>query len=184
MPRNFLSNRLMTAKRFAPAEAQLPSAPPATLAADLERLLKVEEQTTRAKVIERDTAETIRRRDEIHRDLATLVASLKNEQQAVAEKLARFGALEQRVAQLSALDDPGSVAEVKRAVREAHLEMVVHYRDGLAQEGAEAGAWNPASLSFGQLARLGLGLTWPLLLGLLLAALVVAIALATVFGVP
>ncbi len=184
MPRNFLSNRLMTAKRFAPVEVQVPAAPTATPPDDLERLLQVEQQTTRAKVVQRDAAETIRRRDEIRRDLAALVASLRDEQEAVAEKLARFSALEQRVAQLSAQDDPGSLAEVKRAVREAHLEMVVHYRDGLAQEGAASSAWNPAELSFGQLARLGLGLTWPLLLGLLLAALIVAVALSTVFGVP
>lgn len=188
MGRNFVNNRLVTVKRFAPGhdEDSEPSAESAdSVGEPLDEILKKEDHRTRQKVVARDTAETGRRREEIFRGLSEIVVNLEAERDLVREKLARFAELRKTIAALP--EDVGAerLGEIKRAVREAHLELVKHHRESLSGDSGRGGGggvdW--VSLSMGQLTRIGFGLGWPVMVALLLAAALVAMAMAAVFGV-
>jgi hypothetical protein len=148
----------------------------------VERILREEDNATRTKVARRDTAETGRRREEMLRDLGQLVAELEAEKDDIEARLARFHKLRDAIRALSDDADETALAELKRALREAHIELVKHHREGLAGEPVGGGV-ELASLGLGQLSRIGFGLGWPLVAGMVLAALIVALVLFALFHV-
>lgn len=176
MPKDFLNNQLVTVKGFGPREAS-------NEPEDLEKILDKEDQKTRTVVRRRDVAETGRRREEVQRDLDEIVSSLDTEQQLVKEKLTRFSSLQAMLANLPEDVSQDRLMEVKQAIREAHMEMVKHHRENLSREEQAGENLDWTSLTCGQLTKIGLGLAWPLILGLLAAAGIVALALHSVFGV-
>ncbi|MDT8389200.1 MAG: hypothetical protein RRC34_01670 [Lentisphaeria bacterium] len=180
MPPDFLNTRLVTAKGFGPGDSKAPEA-----SDDLETILEKEDTRTRKKVIRRDVAETGRRKSEVERDLNEIIATLEDERRLAEEKLTRFAEVREMVSTLPDNVDEKGLFEVKRAIREAHMEMVKHHRDSLAEDGAPA--INPAEawmeLSFSALTKAGLALTWPLILAIFLAAGVIAAVLYLLFGV-
>jgi hypothetical protein len=148
----------------------------------LNEILEKESVRTRSVVTERDAVETVRRREEMLRDLSAILDDLDREAALVGEKFERFRAMREAVAAGPEQVSQQRLGDVKKAIREAHMELVKHHRDSLAAEHAVAGVDWP-SLSFGQLMKIGLGLGWPLILGVLAAAAVISAALLAVFGV-
>ncbi len=189
MARNFINNRLVTARRFAPGEKSPPATATAPLAEDapvppaagLETILQKEDSRTKVQVAKRDVRETGRRREEVLRDLGEIVANLEAEQTIVKEKLARFDDLRRTIAGLP--EDVGAerLGKVKAAVREAHIELVKHHRESLTSE-ERGGGIDWTTLDLGQLTRIGFGLGWPVIVGFVIGALIVSATLAVVFG--
>lgn len=148
----------------------------------LNDILDREDERTREVVAERDAVETVRRREELLRDLSAIIRDLDMEASLVEEKLERFQGMREAVAAGPEGMPTERLGEVKKALRDAHMELVKHHRDSLAAENVAAGIDWP-SLSPGQLTKIGLGLGWPLLFGLVLGAAIVSATLVAVFGV-
>lgn len=179
MARDFLNNRLVTAKGFGPGDKS-PEKPD-----ELETILEKEDSHTRQQVTRRDVAETGRRKSEVERELNEIITTMEEERELAEEKLTRFAEVRAMLSALPDNVDEKGLFEVKQAIRKAHMEMVKHHQDSLAEEGAPAGS--PAeswpTLSFGTLSKAGLALTWPLILAILIAAGIISVVLNVLFGV-
>lgn len=180
MGRDFLNNRLVTARGFGPGDKK-----PAGKSDDLQTILEKEDDQTRQQVTRRDVVETGRRKTEVERDLNEIITAMEEERQLAEEKLTRFAEVRKMLSALPDNVNEQELFEIKRAIREAHMEMVKHHRDSLVEEGegtaTPAQSWT--SLSFSTLSKAGLALTWPVILAILLAAGLIAAVLQILFGV-
>jgi len=182
MSGDFLDSRLVTAKRFSPGRRQPAESAPADEPAELQELLRKEDDRTRAKVTERDAGETRRRRCEIIETLEALTTRLRTEAAAAAERVELFGALAEKLRGLPDELKPEDVADVKRAVEVARLEVATFARDRAADARPQAGI-DLRSLRRGEWARIGLAITWPLIAAILLSAGAIVTCLFHLFGV-
>ncbi|MCK5801709.1 MAG: hypothetical protein KAI66_02705 [Lentisphaeria bacterium] len=79
------------------------------------------------------------------------------------------------------LPDSPRMRELGREVHDAHIELVIHGRDGGGGDGGQE-LLPLHSLDFGELVRVGAALGLPLAVAMLLSALIIAISVAIVFG--
>jgi hypothetical protein len=150
-------------------------------------VLRREDETLRSGLREQAQEEFRRRQREVREQLTRAIQTLEHEQSLAQARLELLQHLEAELATLQAdaarplTGDEFRAA--RRAVDQAYLELLKLEREELEEAPARDHArLEVASLTFAQLTRLGLGLTWPLVLALLLAAGVVAVALLSVFG--
>jgi hypothetical protein len=169
-----------------------PPPPPAAVApvpapADLQHVLRREDEELRSGLREKELEEFRRRQREVGEQLTRAIQTLEHEQSLTQARLELLQRLEGELAGLEA-DAAKPLAgdqfrAARRAVDQAYLELLKLERDELEETPAHDHArFEIASLTFAQLTRIGLGLTWPLILALLLAAAIVAVALLSVFG--
>jgi len=231
MARRFINDRLVTIKRFAPGQHDVPAADkapepfPAELAAvpaaeppppvpaatpaplpttapaptplaapspaapaqDLQHVLRREDEQLRSGLREKELDEFHRRQREVREQLTRAIQTLEHEQNLAQARLELPQRLERELAGLqSDAAKPLTGDEfrsARRAVDQAYLELLKLEREELEEAPARDHArFEVASLTLAQMTRIGIGLTWPLLLCQLLAAAVVAIALVSVFG--
>lgn len=202
MAARFLNDRLVTTPSFKPAggsgrepdtQRTEPTAGPeespaaggdtAPQKTALDALLRAEEQRTRNEALAHDLAEAERRRDELVERLDETIADLEKETAALGEQMA---SLRQRREALAALRldldasgrDLGALRSAKQQLHHTHIELVKLSRQRDRQPLGQAMF---PSLSLGQLARVGLGLTWPVILALLASAAGIIAALIWVF---
>jgi hypothetical protein len=74
---------------------------------------------------------------------------------------------------------PETLRQLRQQLHHAGIELAMLERDTRCNPEAATGLGH---LSFGELTRIGLGILWPLIVGLLLAAGIVAAGLIAVFG--
>ena len=182
----------------APVLASAPAPPPLATATatagtvpaqsqDLQHVLRREDEELRSGLREKELEEFRRRQREVREQLTRAIQTLEHEQSLAQARLELLQRLESELAGLqSDADRPRTSDEfrsARRAVDQAYLELLKLERDELEETPARDHARvDIASLTFAQLTRIGLGLTWPVIIALLLAAAVVAIALLSVFG--
>jgi len=188
MTAKFLNERLVTTKRFAPRqedETERPASAAAEAApAEVDKLVRREEEEIRNESIADEAAELGRRRREVLDRLAEVAASIEQETDSLKARLEGF---RQRQTALRELDepapgqtDPAALGRLRREVQEAHIELVKFDRERAIEQDERSVL---LSLTFGQLTRLGLGLTWPLLAGLLLAAAAIVVGVVAALRV-
>ena len=205
MAPEFLNDRLVMTKRFGPrspvppteageageaneaaeaTEASADAAPADAAQAELEKLVRAEEAEARRKVNERDAVETRRRHQEVRAALGETMTRLRERLRDTEQELQALESLRQQLD--GAGDAPMTSAqlhELKRAIHQAHMETVRHALSGerrFAEGAATGGGLLGAPL--GALTRLGLALTWPLLVALLVCFLGTLLVLVRLFG--
>lgn len=189
--RRFVNERLVTVRRFKPgtpepaggvtASGSLPSA-------DLGQILHREQTALDAGLQREHLDEFARRRAEVSHELETALLQAEQQRQGAEEDIQQLLEWKLKLDPAQGLDPataaPADLRGARRAVEEVHLELLQCLR---SPEGAEAGSTpRPAacellSLSLGQMTRLGLGFTWPLIAAIVLAGLAVAVSLLAVF---
>lgn len=184
----FLNDRLVTTRSFAPGsgeaaggrdrEAAATPVPDPTPSADVDELLRREEQAQQTEAIGEAARELCRRRVELVQRADALRERMTSDLAAV-EGVGR---------ELSGVptDMPDDVPlaelrQAKRTVDQAALELLkIETREPEAP--AQQILHEICSLSFLQLTKLGLGLGWPIAAALLAAGLLVAATLLMLFG--
>jgi hypothetical protein len=188
MSAKFLSDQLMKSMKFRPGhEDTRPSDGQETVrekgAGDgLQQILDREDAHTRSTVARRDISETRRRREEVLELLDTTVQDLRREKEFFDEKLVLFAELAQNLRDHPEDFEASELLDVKQKMRAAHMEVAKFVRE---KEGG--GERSPATasprLSFGELTRMGLSLTWPLILAVLVGTVTLVAVLYTLFSV-
>lgn len=145
-----------------------------------------EDDHLRAELMQEEVAEFGRRRQELRNQLHRDVSALEHGLADTEARLDFLKRLQRTLEQVQVQDTtPLTATEFRQARQELEqirLELLKLERDKLeATPATSAPGLEIHSLTFGQLTRLGLGLTWPLILALLLAAAAVTVALLTVF---
>jgi hypothetical protein len=195
MAPRFLNERLVTTPRFAPREpasaeqngpvqatAPEPAAAPAER--DVRELVRAEHTEIRRSAARKEAAELERLRGELTGRLQEAVARLQQEQQTVQSRLEVLQRQMQNLAGLTPLSNTETEVEAlrqwKRQVHGAHMELLKVERNQAEPRDERRLLM---SLTFGDLTRLGLGLTWPLIAALLLAAAIVGVGVLVALGV-
>ena len=191
MSARFLNERLVTTERFGPKEKPLvlpddrrpvetQAAGPAT---DVQDLIRAESEKLKQNAISADLAETYRRRDEVLSRLRDVLGALEREQEEIAGRLTllqqKRDALESLRASDGARADLSTLRQLRQEVQGTHIELVKIERE--RAEDREEG-FRLLSLTFGQLTRLGIGLSWPVIVALLAAAAMIVAGLFLAFG--
>ena len=183
----FLNQRLVTTPRFAPGSETRPDstspheAEPSDSNQSIDKLVRVEEATLKAATIAEEVAELARRRQELMERLADVMQAVDTELQQLTERCHLLADKRRELTELDALSpDTADLAALRRfrqAVQTAHLELLKFERDSMSTYDDNQ---TILSLTWGQLARLGIGLSWPLLLGILGAAALIILGLFAV----
>lgn len=192
MAAKFLNDLLVSTGRFRPGKTgqascrdsrEVEPMPPGDDAADrqdLDHLLQKEERHARRDAERRQIAEAAKRRDELLRILEETAEHLHAQQQFLADRIAVIEDAGNELRQLPeeiAVDD---LSQARQRLRTAQMELTKLSR---YVEGAAATRY-PAEMdsSFKSLTKLGLALTWPLLVLLALGVCLVLAALYSLFG--
>jgi len=192
MSAKFLNERLVTTKNFSPQPNQGQKALREERTAthkvasgdEVERLRQTEDAHLREQTLRTEWTEVLRRRVEVIAQLRQAIALLEHERNELGnrlvllqDKLDRLEALEARP---SAEGGTAALRERRQEIEGAHIELLK-----LHQPETQPADASPAllSLTVGQLSRLGFALSWPLILALILAALLVVWGLAAALRV-
>lgn len=153
--------------------------------AAIEPILDREHKAAREKAEGRNLIEVARRRNEVEEKLNEFAADLERREQETHREIELCRELANKLRAMPVEVTRENVSEVRRLVRQADLELLKRERDQTEAEprARDHAAATLPSLTFMQLTRLGLGMTWPLLLGILIAALFVGGCLLAVFRV-
>ncbi len=202
----FVNDKLVTSRRFAPGSGRVPEGEnvkgrtlvsgivPAdqddgTLAEaekeKLEKLVRREEANTKAAVLEREIAETRKQRLEVLEMLRQAADNLEREAQLCHEQSAFFAALDKNLQSLPEQFSEGELRTVKQAVRTGQIELAKFFQSQpllTAGHGSDASISAASGLGFWPLARLGVGLTWPLMLVVLATGALLAFVLYALFA--
>jgi hypothetical protein len=158
--------------------------PPETSNA-IDRWLRVEDETARGVVLRQEVAELNRLRREVQTELDRALATLTRQRDQAARQVTELSQVCEGLGAVpAALPDGVTSAEFRQArhvIQGVRMELLKHQRATTSAEGRPPPAFY--SLSFGQLTRLGLGLTWPLLVMLLLVGLMIAFGVVLAFRV-
>ncbi|MCF7854900.1 MAG: hypothetical protein K9N51_08885 [Candidatus Pacebacteria bacterium] len=188
----FLSDQLMKSMKFRPGHSrtnEVPAPPDNDAVAtgekpeELEQLLRKEDEETRAVVARRDINETRRRRSEVLNLLDTTAQDLAREKQFFDEKLRLFAELAEQLREHPDEFDTSELLDVKRKVRSANLEVAKFVRETTATPDDNTRDNLPRGYSWGRLALLGLGITWPLIAVIVASVAILVIVLHSLFSV-
>ena len=196
MGAKFLNDRLVTTRRFTPeptaAEEDQPvrrraatvEGPPSGTTDAPKTPAKSEDDRVRAHSVAERSAELRRRHAEVVRDLSEAITTIERRQRAEASAGATF---RQRLDTLTALDElvggemnAEALRRVGQEVHDGHVELMKFEAESAGPEEDPRPAL--LSLTFGQLTRMGLALTWPLILAVLLAAGIVILGFVATLG--
>lgn len=158
----------------------------ATERQQLESVLDREHNIVRSKAEEKSVAEIGRRRTEVADKLEEFTTELKQRHEALEKELAFCGELRNELQQQSQEVTPENLSEMRRLVRQIDLELLKRQRQAYPSRESrppDTSLPSMSGLNFVALTRIGLGLTWPLIVTLLLAALGLGIVLFSLFNV-
>lgn len=201
---DFLSSRLHSVKRFAPKETPLSVAPANSAHADNDHaegnesrpakqmktdageLTRHEDRAAADQAFRTTAQELARQRREMLTRLDEHARALEHEQDRLTshlETVERLRADLEKTPEKISDENPTSLRELRRAVESARLELAREAR----QEAERASTSAPMgtaleNLGFARLFWWGLAAALPLILGVLLAAALIAFALLTAFG--
>ena len=188
----FLSERLVTTSRFSPSEQDdRVAASPTRENEDnqdssnkIDDLLRVEQEQVKNKSVAEAFVEVQRRRKEVLRGVTEQIHAMENEQEELKSHLAL---LREKQTLLHGVDesapetnDLAALRRIKQDVHETHMELLSCRRK---KEVAGAMPLAIDSLTVSQLTRVGLALTWPLMVTLLAAASIILFGLMAILGV-
>jgi|GEM_PF-5156689 len=184
MAKHTLTSQLVTTRSFSPTagprEAD-PSAAPAARPAEqsLNALVTREEQELKRESIAQNWAEVRRRRGEVLIDIDRAIQVLEKRRTEAEEMLHTLSHRRQAVAAIDP-EQPGDpeldqLRRMKQDLHDARVELTVFQR--LDTSASDAHRMPVADLSFADLSRVGTGLFWPLVAGMVLAAIVLAVLL-------
>lgn len=178
MTAKFLNDQLIRSQRFGPGGAGAAKAENegGTQAADgdLKPILKREDDHTRAQVYSRECQETERRRTEVIDQLDDRLHSLDKRRRQLEQARDAVAALPEKLA-------ADQLRHAKRAVETAHLECVKEEQRDEEQRGRPGHQWQ--TMGFLKTAGIGLALTWPIVLALLVGAALIAFSVFAVFNI-
>ena len=202
MGKDFLNERLITTRRFAPGSASGTAAdagdenrpaPDSENAESrdarehLESIRKREEKTLRGEALRQEAAEVVRRRHAAEEQVTVAITELETVRDRTKKRLEALEEARGRLAALPRIQpdrmDDAALREARSVVGAVHVELARQQKERRETAASRSGVPELTSLSFSQLTRLGLGLTWPLLVVGLVAAAIVAGALLAVFRV-
>jgi hypothetical protein len=170
-----------TSRNVEPAAA-LQSAPQNV---DLHDLVAREHSQIHEAAVHEDTAEWARRREELLRDLAEAIAEADARRQHAERE---FALLSQQRDRLDSLPVPpaadasiAALRDLRQAVHTAHMELM-RCRRTPSLDTAPPSQPPITSMGFVALARIGLALTWPVVVAVVLVAVVLAAAFLSVFA--
>jgi hypothetical protein len=193
MTPKFLNDKLITSNRFAPGkkeEGQDGSRENAHARQkeELDRILRKEDRKTRETVVKRDLSETKRRKKEVANMLEEAIANVRHEAELLGKQSELFAQLRKELSQLSDEEmAPEELRQIKQKIQTAHIELTKFVRNNNDAPVSPPGSGTSQhthlpSLSFAQLTRIGLGLTWPLIAVVILAVVVVVASLVSLFA--
>jgi hypothetical protein len=179
MAKNTLTSRLVTTRSFSPTETH--GASPAERPAEqsLNELVSREEEELKRESIAQSWAEVARRRGEVLIEIDRAIQVLEKRHTESEEMLRTLSHRRQAVAGIDT-EQPGEpsldqLRRMKQDLHDAHVELTVFQR--LDAGPANRHALNLTELGLGELSRAGIGLFWPLIAGMLLAAIVLSVGL-------
>ena len=148
-----------------------------------ETLLRIEETKLKEGAVAETMSELQRHRIELIEQLGEVVATLEEERRRLDEIQSELTVRRNALVDFPAADPADAeltiVRHLKHEVHAAHMELLKHHKSRL--QGPENGP-SFSSLSFAQLTRIGMALTWPVILALLVGAALVAFALVSLLG--
>lgn len=199
---NFLSTELLNAKRFAlggsseedadpaesRAESQSADSDPAAATDALRDCVRREEKAAEQQAFRATKEELVRQRSEMLFQLEERMRQLEHDQDRISAGMETTRvlkeALEMAPQQLDE-NEPHRLRELRRAVEAARIELAQAARRDAERLGTDGGGMQKAlaALPFRRVLRIGFAFALPLIAGLVLAALIVAYALVSTFGV-
>lgn len=187
MSAKFLNQRLLQSKPFRenPGGGD-DETPQAEKRRELESVLDREHNIVRSKAEEKSVAEIDRRRAEVADKLEEFTTDLKQRHEALEKELAFCRDLRNELRRHSQDVTPENLREMRSLVRQIDLELLKRQREVHSSEESrpsDTSVPDLSELNFATLTRIGLGLTWPLIMTLLVAALVLGVVLFSLFSV-
>jgi hypothetical protein len=139
-------------------------------------------------VVKRDLTETKRRKKEMADMLDDAVTSVQQEAELLGQQSKLFAELKEELSRLS--DEelvPEELRDIKQKIQAAHVELTKFVRStaDTSASPVRRGAGDTThlpSLSFAQLTRIGLGVTWPLIAVIILAVIVIVFSMVSLFA--
>jgi hypothetical protein len=183
MAKHTLTSQLVTTRSFSPSagnrEDGAPAIPERPAEQSLNELVTREEQELKRESIAQSWAEVRRRRGEVLIDIDRAIQVLGKRRTEAEEMLRTLSHRRQAVAEIDT-DQPGEpgldrLRRMKQDLHDAHVELTVFQR--LDMGSSDAHRMQMADLSLAELSRVGLGLFWPLVAGMVLAAVVLAVVM-------
>lgn len=186
MAKNTLTSRLVTTRSFSPTEARAAALPERALPVperpaeqSLNELVSREEEELKRESIAQSWVEVCRRRGEVLVDIDRAIQVLEKRRTETDEMLRTLSHRRQAVAGID-VERPGEpsldqLRRMKQDLHDAHVELTVFQR--LDASSSNSQRMHLADLGLGDLSRAGFGLLWPLIVGMLLAAVVLALGL-------
>lgn len=182
MAKGTLTSRLVTTRSFSPVESRDAAtaervARPAEQS--LNELVRREEDELKRESIAQSWSEVRRRRGEVLIDLDRAIQALEKRRTEADEMLRTLSHRRQAVAAID-VEQPGEpsldvLRRMKQDLHDAHVELTVFQR--LDSAGSGDPRSQLADMGFADLSRIGLALFWPLIAGVLAAAVVLAVGL-------
>jgi hypothetical protein len=179
MAKNTLTSRLVTTRSFSPTEPRTATAPERLAEQGLDELVRREEEELKRESIAQSWTEVCRRRGEVLIDIDRAIQVLEKRRTETDEMLRTLSHRRQAVAGID-VELPGEpsldqLRRMKQDLHDAHVELTVFQR--LDAGGSNRQRMYLADLGFGDLSRAGIGLFWPIIGGMLLAAVVLSVGL-------
>ncbi len=192
MSDKFLNNRLITTRRFKPqqeknakTDSDIKNQLPKHVAEEdeLADLQRAENDAVHKEALAAEWKELRVHHHELLSKLDDAIEQLDQQQRYVEAVRAELQEHKATLKQLNMVSnfvpDNSEVRQAKRKVQNAHLELVKYER---RQTPADESKHILLSLTFGQLTRLGLGISWPLIATLIFSAALIVAAVALSFG--
>jgi hypothetical protein len=179
MAKNTLTSRLVTTRSFSPTEARAATGAERPAEQSLNELVSREEEELKRESIAQSWAEVCRRRGEVLVDIDRAIQVLEKRRTEADEMLRTLSHRRQAVAGID-VEQPGeppldTLRRMKQDLHDAHVELTVFQR--LDVSGSNRPSLHVADLGFRDLSRAGIGLFWPIVAGMLLAAVVLSVGL-------
>lgn len=183
MAKGTLTSRLVTTRSFSPTEPRDAAAVERAVRPaeqSLNELVRREEDELKRESIAQSWSEVRRRRGEVLIDLDRAIQVLEKRSTEADEMLRTLSHRRQAVAAID-VEQPGEpsldvLRRMKQDLHDAHVELTVFQRLDSAGDGERRRA-HLADLGFADLSRAGFALFWPLIVGILVAAVVLAVGL-------
>lgn len=188
MSDTFLTGRLVTAGRFRPGEdkSTVPNAPEMTQKPVHETWVQEELEAVKSQSYDDLWKELQRRRREILRELEETAIVLRRRQEEMADALALFEEkcklLRDTPPDSPETPDSAVLSHLKRELHEVSLELTI-CRNRQLETTASQSAHTLGEFSFAELIRIGLAVSLPVSIAILVGAIVLGIFGALVFGV-
>ncbi len=188
MAKHTLTDQLVTTRSFSPTagarrtDVSRPASPPA--GQSLEELVRQEEQELKRQSIAQSWAEVRRRRGEVLIDIDRAIHTLEKRRTEAEEMLRTLSHRREAVAAIDVEqpEEPSldQLRRMKQDLHDAQVELTVFQR--LDRDASTPHGMGLADLGFADLSRIGLGLFWPVVAGLVVAAVLLAVVLRLVLA--